>query len=582
MEKNPSDAKPASRPTSEAPALTVYVGKIPPSANDVAFRRALERACGCALVDWRRAREPSGGTDGRERWKRFGFATFADVRGVLTCVRVVDGLECETMDGERGRLTCNMNAATKAATERALAEGGTEIVGKDNAREDARRARAFARVMRGEDAEDEEGEISSDGGGEGGADDNDDGAVGVVSSEVSSEDGAGGETTTTTAVMPPVGGVVMHGLPPPPPEPLAPKRLEVERSATPESVADGPTTSGRGDVPRPPPPSRFKRQEYEANERTDRLFREREKAVDDLVRANAKERERRERTLKEKRADRRRELKRDLEESEDSDDETTLPLWERSERARERRKKFRNAEKETDEKEARRDAAEEEQEAKRERERERERERAAKIREDTSRGAVVEVPPPPPVSSSEPARVRGFDVEARRVPTSFGISRTTGTHTTTTTTTKSKAKSTTAGGLLSAAFAADEDDEDGAPFQPPPPSTTKLDVAAIVATIPTSKRDVFAHTIDWSLVFDAGIDAIARKWIAKKITSLLGEPEPALARFISDKLSPEQTVSPSRLVDDLEPALDVEAEPFVVGLWRLIIFELAKRRATTA
>jgi len=578
MEKNAPDAKPPSSTTRDAPALTVYVGKIPPSANDVAFRRALERACGCALVDWRRAREPNGGGDGRERWKRFGFATFADVRGVLTCVRVVDGLECETKDGERGRLTCNMNAATKAATERALAEGGTEIVGRDNAREDARRARAFARVMRGEDAEDEEGEISSDGGGVGDAD-GDNRAVGVVSSEVSSE--VGGETTTTTTTTTtavPVGGVVMHGLPPPPPEPLAPKRLEVERSATPESVADGPTTSGRGDVPRPPPPSMFKRQEYEANERTDRLFREREKAVDDLVRANAKERERRERTLKEKRADRRRELKRDLEESEDSDDETTLPLWERSERARERRKKFRNAEKETDEKEARRDAAEEEQEAKRERERERE--RAAKIREDTSRGAVVEVPPPPPVSSSEPARVRGFDVEARRVPTSFGISRTTGTHTTTTTT-KSKAKSTTTGGLLSAAFAADEDDEDATPLQPPP-STTKLDVAAIVATIPTSKRDVFAHTIDWSLVFDAGIDAIARKWIAKKITSLLGEPEPALARFISDKLSPEQTVSPSRLVDDLEPALDVEAEPFVVGLWRLIIFELAKRRATTA
>ena len=188
---------------------------------------------------------------------------------------------------------------------------------------------------------------------------------------------------------------------------------------------------------------------------------------------------------------------------------------------------------------------------------------------------MVEVPPPPLASSSEPTRVRGFDVEARHVPTSFGISRTA------TRATESKAKNN-AGGLLSAAFAADEDDEDATPLQPPAPSTTKLDVAAIVATIPTSKRDVFAHTIDWSLVFDAGIDTIARKWIAKKITSLLGEPEPALARFVSDKLSREQTVSPSRLVDDLEPALDVEAEPFVVGLWRLIIFELAKRRATAA
>ena len=567
MEKNPPDAKPPP-PSADAPALTVYVGKIPPTANDVAFRRALERACGCALVDWRRAREPDGGTNGGERWKRFGFATFADVRGVLACVRVVDGLECETKDGERGRLTCNMNAATKAATERALA---TEPqVGRD-AREDARRARAFARVMRGEDAEDEEGEISSDDG-DGGDNDR-------ATGNVSSEDTTTTTTTTATATVTttnamPAGGVVIHGLPPPPPEPLAPKRLEVERSATPESVADGPTTSGRGDVPRPPPPSRFKRQEYEANERADRLFREREKAVDDLVRANAKERERRERTLKEKRADRRRELKRDLEESEDSDDETTLPLWERSERARERRKKFRNAEKESDEKEARRDAAEEE--AKREREREREAERgsAEQNRDDASRGvSMVEVPPPPPASSLEPTRVCGFDVEARHVPTSFGISRTA------TRATESKAKSN-AGGLLSAAFAADEDDEDGGSPLEPPPTTAKIDVAAIVATIPTSKRDVFAHAIDWSLVFDAGIDAIARKWIAKKITSLLGEPEPALARFVSDKLSSaERAVSPSRLVDDLEPALDVEAEPFVVGLWRLIIFELAKRRA---
>ena len=99
-----------------------------------------------------------------------------------------------------------------------------------------------------------------------------------------------------------------------------------------------------------------------------------------------------------------------------------------------------------------------------------------------------------------------------------------------------------------------------------------VDVAAIIATVPTARDDIFANPMDWSTYTTAEIDAVASKWISKKLTDLLGESEPALARFVLEKL--DARVSPLDLIVDLDPVLDAECEPFVISLWRLLIFEI--------
>ena len=169
---------------------------------------------------------------------------------------------------------------------------------------------------------------------------------------------------------------------------------------------------------------------------------------------------------------------------------------------------------------------------------------------------LVDVPPPPPTS---------FDLASKKSTTS----------TTTSTTTTNKAR----GGLSAALAAADrptvfDADTDDASRRDRPSS--KIDVAALVASVPTSRADVFAHPLDWSVYDAASIDDVAREWISRKLTTLMGESEPALVRFVVDKLGAR--ARPESLVADLEPVLDAETDAFVLGLWRVLIFETKKAR----
>ena len=133
---------------------------------------------------------------------------------------------------------------------------------------------------------------------------------------------------------------------------------------------------------------------------------------------------------------------------------------------------------------------------------------------------------------------------------------------------------------LSAALAAadrpnvfDADTDDASRRDRP---SSKIDVAALVASVPTSRADVFAHPLDWSVYDAASIDDVAREWISRKLTTLMGESEPALVRFVVDKLGAR--ARPESLVADLEPVLDAETDAFVLGLWRVLIFETKKAR----
>ena len=546
--------------------LKVYVGKLPDDVSDGVLEhilRELSAANGAAAraPSWRRVRDPTTNAP-----KRFGFASFYDCESALRAMRVLDGLRARAGDDA---LVCNANSATRAATEAYLRTRDASVAAKAMA-EDARKVEAIKRMF-SERAGEEEGEI-------GGAEDEAE-AGRVARFDERREDDDVPEAAGALIVGDDDGALravdaVVDGLPPPPPS----------ASARPEELNRGgrPRRSGLGDELTPLPPApRFRRQEYEANERTERLFREREKALDDLVHANTRERARRMKIDKEKKAERRKALKRDL--ASDSDDDSAsgrdedvvLPLWERSERARARRKRFRELEMADDAA----DAALEIEEA------------ARNVRVDEDDDAVVVQRsidvhvnegahtngrsqgkgvggPAPPLAS-----VSGFQPRAGEAPmkmhTAFGL-------------TGAKKSGLTAAlkpkqTMFSNADDDDDDDDDNDRKPRRGPTDAKIiaaDVASLIQRVPTAEADIFAYPIDWNTYTSAQIHRTVRKWITKKTTELLGEEEPALVDFIADKLA--RAPAPDALVADLLPVLDAESNAFVLKLWRLVIFEILK------
>jgi len=532
----------------------VYVGKLPVDLDsDDVVLEAL-RLCG-DVETWTRARDPR--TDAP---KRFGFATFRDVVGAVTCARALDGLAV----GVGERAVCNPNAATRAAAEtreKTLTEA--EAAADATAAMRARRGmgKVFRRALTGESAS-EEGEIDGDGDAAAAGEERKGGGGGGEESGRGGDDGddyrdttrreklevttseAGKSPATTTTVAPRTTGVSGGA--------SSPGRRR--RSASREDAA--------------PRFVRGRREYDEASERAERAFREKEKQLDELVRSLARERSRRVEAEEENAKARCEAALRDRAVGEgeggsdaSDDDDYWTPLWKKSERERSKRRRYRDSEKERDE----RDRVAEEAEKEKEREETAKSTTAAKLTTTAKpttmiRGfaeptaTLVDVPPPP--------------------PTSFGLASKKSTTTSSTTTTKAR------GGLSAALAAADrpnvfdtDADADADAHRRHRPSS-KIDVAALVASVPTSRADVFAHPLDWSVYDAASIDDVARGWISKKLTTLLGESEPALVRFVVDKLGAR--ASPESLVADLEPVLDAETDAFVLGLWRVLIFETKK------
>lgn len=127
-----------------------------------------------------------------------------------------------------------------------------------------------------------------------------------------------------------------------------------------------------------------------------------------------------------------------------------------------------------------------------------------------------------------------------------------------------------------------------------PPSTahlTALATAAATATsaeekrktiknlierIPTAKDDLFAFSLDWSMVDSTLMDRRIRPWVNKKIVEYIGEDEPTLSDFICKKVISHS--SPSSILADISMVLDDEAEVFVVKMWRLLIYETEAKK----
>jgi RNA-binding protein 25 len=68
-----------------------------------------------------------------------------------------------------------------------------------------------------------------------------------------------------------------------------------------------------------------------------------------------------------------------------------------------------------------------------------------------------------------------------------------------------------------------------------------------------------------------------RPWISKKIIEFLGEEESTLVDYIVSCI--KDHVQAEKMMERLQSILDVEAEMFVLKMWRMLIFEIKKVEA---
>lgn len=540
---------------------TIYIGKLPECASDERIYRALVEASSLAndacdddddarrkTLTWTRARASEG-----DAQKSFGFASFASRAEALRAMRAFDGA---TRGPDSVAIVARANAKTLAG------RANDDEVESDFASDDAVRARARTIAIL---CAREDGEIAS-------AVEEGDWDLARASANARSGDGQKGNEVMDEGERGRDDARWGHG------------EGDGSRAGARGRAGDGSRADGasdgdgaRGDFSGNRA-VRFNRHAYEANERIERLFREREKAVDDIARATTRERARRAIIDKEKKADRRRALKRDV--ASDGEGDDLIPLWERSERERARRRRFRDLEKEDDA----RDAAAEIEEARVQAEK-------ARVRAETdSRGFdgdggrdQIDVEDDRAMTrgkftSTAPPSVSGFQptAETMKMHAAFGLSG------------AKKSGLTAALKTKQTLFSADEDDENDEEIERKrrrfdtlnadkarvDADAAQPDVESLIRRVPTDENDIFAYAIDWNVYVDAKIDRVARKWMTKKITELLGEPEPALVDFIADKL--ERKSAARALVADLDAVLDIESLPFVLKLWRLLIFEILK------
>ena len=100
--------------------------------------------------------------------------------------------------------------------------------------------------------------------------------------------------------------------------------------------------------------------------------------------------------------------------------------------------------------------------------------------------------------------------------------------------------------------------------------------APVAADIPKSIYLTHGPKVgaDWATYDAAKLSDSVQRWVNKKVAELLGEEEPSLVEFVVEKAG--EHLGAAAMVDELEPVLDTEAEPFVIKLWRMLIYETLK------
>ncbi|KAL6697159.1 HAUS augmin-like complex subunit 6 N-terminus domain-containing protein [Trichoderma pleuroticola] len=95
-------------------------------------------------------------------------------------------------------------------------------------------------------------------------------------------------------------------------------------------------------------------------------------------------------------------------------------------------------------------------------------------------------------------------------------------------------------------------------------------VRALAQEIPSEKEGLWAWEVKWDFMDDTVVRDKLRPFVEKKIVEYLGVQEEMLVEAVEEHLRKHGTAG--ALVEELEGALDDEAEDLVKKLWRMLIF----------
>ncbi|KFA77440.1 hypothetical protein S40288_03115 [Stachybotrys chartarum IBT 40288] len=95
-------------------------------------------------------------------------------------------------------------------------------------------------------------------------------------------------------------------------------------------------------------------------------------------------------------------------------------------------------------------------------------------------------------------------------------------------------------------------------------------VRALAQEIPSEKEGLWAWSVKWDFLEDSVIREKLRPFVEKKIVEYLGVQEEMLVEAVEEHIRKHGTAG--ALVEELEGALDEEAEDLVKKLWRMVIF----------
>ncbi|KAF8697448.1 hypothetical protein HU200_036049 [Digitaria exilis] len=101
-----------------------------------------------------------------------------------------------------------------------------------------------------------------------------------------------------------------------------------------------------------------------------------------------------------------------------------------------------------------------------------------------------------------------------------------------------------------------------------------LDAKQLIDMIPRTKEELFAYDINWAIYDKHELHERMRPWVSKKIIEFLGEEESTLVDYIVS--CTKDHVQAEKMLELLQSILDVEAEMFVLKMWRMLIFEIKK------
>ena len=94
-------------------------------------------------------------------------------------------------------------------------------------------------------------------------------------------------------------------------------------------------------------------------------------------------------------------------------------------------------------------------------------------------------------------------------------------------------------------------------------------------SIPKDKNGLYKYPIDWNIADKNEIyEKRLRPWITQKVREYLGVEEQDLIKMILKKV--KKRSPPQEIQDKLSNVFEKEAEPFVMKMWKIMIFEIMK------